>query len=72
MEAAGIGATAKMFGLPEHRVRRWIRTGLLTSRACGRRSIILFEDVRAVIRSMPPTKSSRRAINTQRELEISP
>jgi Helix-turn-helix domain len=66
-EAAGVRESAEIFGLAEHRLRRWIAEGRIVPRACGRRSVILFDELRELIRSMPPTKSSRRRVNLQRE-----
>jgi hypothetical protein len=68
-EAASPRETAKAFSLPEHHIRRWIREGRIVPRAVGRRSLVLFAEVRDVIAAMPPVKSSRRLINEQREAD---
>ena len=66
-EAASPRETAKAFSLPEHHIRRWIREGRVVPRAVGRRSLLLFSEVRDVIAAMPPVKSSRRRLNEQRD-----
>jgi hypothetical protein len=68
-EAAGVRESAKIFGIAEHRLRVFIKQGLVTPRAVGRRSIVLFDELREAIRSQAPTRSSRRHINEQREAE---
>lgn len=68
-EAAPVRDACKYFSIAEHRLRLWIKAGLITPRAVGRRSVILFDELREVIRSCPPTKSSRRTINERRSNE---
>jgi hypothetical protein len=56
---APVLAAARAYGLPHHAMRRIIREGHVTPRAVGRRSIVLFAELEAYLRSLPPTKSSR-------------
>jgi len=53
-------AAATAFGLGQHHLRRLIREGAVTPRAVGRRSIVLFSELEAALRALPPTKSSKR------------
>jgi hypothetical protein len=53
-------AAAAAFGLGQHHLRRLIREGLVTPRAIGRRSIVIFSELEEVLRAMPRTKSSKR------------
>lgn len=52
-------AAARAYGLSDHYLRRMIREGRVTSHAAGRRSIVLFSELEAYLRGLPPTKSSR-------------
>lgn len=52
-------AAAISYGLGQHHIRRLIREGLITPRAVGRRSIILFSELEAALRTLPRTKSSK-------------
>lgn len=58
--AASPRIAAALFGIGHHHLRQWIRDGLLTPHAVGRRSIVLFSDIERVIRSMPETRSSKK------------
>jgi hypothetical protein len=53
-------AAASAYGLGQHHLRRLIREGSVTPRAVGRRSIIIFSELEAALRSLPRTKSSKR------------
>ena len=53
-------AAAAAYGLGQHHLRRLIREGAVTPRAVGRRSIILFSELEAALRTMPRTRSSKR------------
>jgi hypothetical protein len=53
-------AAAAAYGLGQHHMRRLIREGTVTPRAVGRRSIIIFSELEAALRSLPRTKSSKR------------
>jgi len=50
---------AAAYGLSRHHIYALIRAGKITPRAVGRRSIILFDELEAAIRSMPRTRSSK-------------
>jgi hypothetical protein len=57
--AASPRVAATIFGIGHHRMRQWIRDGLVVPHAVGRRSLVLFSDIEAVLRKMPPTRSSK-------------
>jgi hypothetical protein len=57
-------AAASAYGIGQHHLRRMIREGLVTPRAVGRRSIIIFSELEAALASMPRTKSSKRDNST--------
>jgi hypothetical protein len=61
METRGASprAAAISFGIGQHHLRRLIREGAVTPRAVGRRSIVLFSELEAALRALPPTKSSK-------------
>ena len=52
-------ATATAFGIGQHQFRKLIREGVITPRAIGRRSIVLFSEVEDALRNLPRTKSSK-------------
>jgi len=52
-------AAATAYGIGQHHIRRLIREGAITPRAVGRRSIVLFTELEAALRDLPPTKSSK-------------
>jgi hypothetical protein len=52
-------ATASLYGIGQHHMRRLIREGTVTPRAVGRRSIIIFSELEAALRNLPRTKSSK-------------
>lgn len=54
-------ATAQIYGLGQHHLRRLIAEGKIVPRAIGRRSIIIFSELEKVLAELPRTKSSRRA-----------
>jgi hypothetical protein len=62
METRGASprAAARSYGIGQHHLRRLIREGAVTPRAVGRRSIILFSELEAALRTMPRTRSSKR------------
>lgn len=60
MRGASPRAAAISYGIGQHHLRRLIREGAITPRAIGRRSIIIFSELEAVLRSLPRTKSSKR------------
>ena len=64
-QAGNVAAAAKAFSLPEIRLRTWIRAGLLTPHACGRRSLILYSELTALIAGMPKRTYSRRTNKTE-------
>ncbi len=51
-------AAATAYGIGQHHFRRLIREGVITPRAIGRRSIVLFSEVEDALRNLPRTKSS--------------
>lgn len=53
-------AAATAYGIGQHHMRRLIREGVITPRAVGRRSIVLFSELEEAIRRLPPTRSSKR------------
>jgi hypothetical protein len=59
-EAATPRACARVFSIPQHRIYAAIKAGELVAHAIGRKSILLFSDVRDWIRAHPSTKSSKR------------
>ena len=63
--AASPRECARTFSIPHHQIRTAIRDGELVPHARGRRSVILFSDIEAWIRSWPRTKSSLRELNQQ-------
>lgn len=62
-EAASPSECVRIFGVPHWIIRRAIANGELVPRTVGRKSLLIFDDVKAWIRSHPPTKSSRRKYN---------
>jgi hypothetical protein len=60
MRGASPRAAAISYGLGQHHLRKLIREGVITPRAVGRRSIILFSELEAALRAMPRTRSSKR------------
>jgi hypothetical protein len=52
-------AAATAYGIGQHHIRRLIREGVITPRAVGRRSIILFSELEEALRALPRTKSSK-------------
>jgi hypothetical protein len=60
---ASVLAAARAYGISHHRMRAIIREGYVTPRAVGRRSIVLFSELEAYLRSLPRTKSSLAANN---------
>lgn len=58
-EAASPRNCATIFSIPHHHIRSAIKAGELVPRAVGRKSILIFDDVKAWIRTHPPTKTSR-------------
>lgn len=55
---ASVLQAARAYGLPHHRMRAIVREGYVTPRAVGRRSIVLFSELEAYLKTLPPTKSS--------------
>ena len=53
-------AACRSYGIGQHRMRRLIAEGLVTPRAIGRRSIVLFSELEEVLRKLPRTRSSKR------------
>jgi hypothetical protein len=62
---ASVLAAAKIYGLPHHAMRQIIREGHVMPGAVGRRSIVLFSELKAYLLSLPPTKSSRAIYNRE-------
>ncbi len=62
---APVLATARIYGLPHHAIRRIIREGHVVPRAVGRRSIILFSEMDDYLKSLPKTKSPARVRNEE-------
>ena len=56
---ASVLAAARAYGIPHHAMRRIIREGYVVPRALGRRSIVIFSELEAYLKTLPPTKSSR-------------
>jgi hypothetical protein len=56
---ASVLAAARAYGIPHHRMRAIIREGYVVPRALGRRSIVIFSELEAYLKTLPPTKSSR-------------
>jgi hypothetical protein len=57
--ASVLGAAAA-YGVPHHHMRRLVREGLIVPRALGRRSIVLFSELEAALKQLPPTKRPTR------------
>lgn len=63
LRGASPRATAQIYGLGQHHLRRLIAEGRIVPHAIGRRSIIIFSELEQALRSLPKTKSPRRATN---------
>ena len=57
---ASVLAAANHYGIPHHHMRRLVREGLIVPRALGRRSIVLFSELEAAVKTLPPTKRPNR------------
>jgi len=57
--AASPRVAAAIYGIGAHKMYAWIREGKIVPHAVGRRSLVLFSDIEAVLRRMPPTQSSK-------------
>jgi hypothetical protein len=62
---ASVLTAARLYGLPHHAMRRLIREGRITPRAVGRRSIVILSELEEVLKTFPPTKSSRPSAQTE-------
>lgn len=56
---ASVLGAARLYGLPHHAMRRLIREGYIVPRAVGRRSIVILSELEELLKTLPPTKSSR-------------
>lgn len=61
---ASVLVAARLYGLPHHTMRRFIREGHIVPRAAGRRSIVILSELEDFLKTLPPTKSSKRSHQT--------
>lgn len=54
---------ARIFGIRAQHVYDFIATGQLESHACGRKSVVFLDELRALIAARPSPKSPRRTMN---------
>lgn len=59
---ASVLSAAAAYGVPHHHMRRLVKEGLVVPRALGRRSIVLFSELEAALKTLPPTKRPNRRI----------
>lgn len=65
--AASPQQCATIYNIPLRKLRKAIATGACAApHRLGRHSVLFFSDVESWLRSLPPTRSSRRRINEQR------
>ena len=57
---ASVLDAARVYGLAHHHMRRLVREGYVVPRAVGRRSIVLFSELEAALKTLPPTKRPNR------------
>ena len=57
---AGVLDAADHYGIPHHHMRRLVREGHIVPRALGRRSIVIFSELEAALKQLPPTKRPTR------------
>ena len=59
---ASVLDAANHYGIPHHHMRRLVREGLVVPRALGRRSIVIFSELEAALKTLPPTKRPQRRV----------
>lgn len=62
---ASVLVAARLYGLPHHAMRRFIREGHIVPRAVGRRSIVILSELEDFLKTLPPTKTSRPSAQTE-------